>query len=1594
MGTTAPKSYEHHDACGLSAAIKSGAPSHAFLEEALSGCSALDHRGGNLPIDQSGDGIGIATSMPWSWVRKQLEKLGIIETPETQLTCGLFFFSRELSPDQQTLIQNYIRERATQYRLDMLGIQKTPFETSHLGTASKTTVPNPYYLYFKKGDEETSSDAFEKNLYLLQQDIERWIADNTQKKKLPPESLRIISLSPHTLVHKGMGNAEDLKKTWGAMSDPDFEVNWYALHRRFSTNTFPQWWLAQPFFMMLHNGEINTIEKNRRTARLLERQMQKARHYAKLLVGGSDSAETDRVLQQRYFAFKNFYDSATALLVALETIIPPAYYSAFSNVRGEFKEFLNFHRRHLGGGSFFGGPAFVMAFTENTLVGKVDNMALRPAKWREIKWKNPKTNQHERVFTMGSEYGALHGDSLENIVDGGILQPGEIIMSRRRDKVLEILDQEACHNRILDKTPSPVQHNIRRKMHNTLDDLCPRPSSQKKLSPEQIHQTSMIRGWKKEHEENLRHMAVYGKLKVSAMGTPWPMGTLRTPNCSVFEACQQRFAQVTNPPVDPLRESDKCDLTTHLGGRHYNSSEYSHEPIEQIRLKSPIISNHQISQLREQERFKVGTLDCSLDISALNDGKDYTKALESLGKQAIKEARSGAKVIILSHRQSRENGRVPIESPLAVGAVMDALNTTELRQNVSIVIEGDDVKEAHDAGLLIAMGVNAVNPALAEDMISNGASYTPDLVQSSDELIEGIPQAVGSKVSRKNQDEQTLKVDAETGTKNLYKTLEGGLMKIMSKMGINDIDGYRSSGLFEVIGLGPEVHQYLNGFAPSRIGGQDMDDRLNYLREQAKQVEKEKHMSFNDLPNAWTKRGVRGANIKALIIAPLKELLNHPEISEGDLSKGITSDSISLEGLQKIFQAFPELRKLISFGGDKNPFQIRELLDVAGLDLEKINQTELEATDVKMAFEQFLPRLKAGQMSFGALMEWAKEAIETGFNSLGTFGGSGEGGIPKTLADHSKPKSVQVASGRFGVTAEYLANPDVKEICIKIAQGAKPGEGGQLPAYKVSSFIAKNRYCEEGIELISPPPHHDIYSIEELTQLIEDLRSVNPSAKIAVKLVSGTGIGAISCGVVKAGADIIEIDGYEGGTGARSFESHHAGLPTEYGIKDVHQALADHSLRDLVKIRAMGGIKSPMDILKYMLMGSDEISSGTLAMVALNCNLQANCNAGCGIQIAHPLESASKTYQEIKEVLNDRVKYKTFIESRAKQVALLFLSFALELSVMCRQLRINRVEDLIGRTELLTRKKDLSPLTSKLKPENILERTPHEKDLIKQKVLREENRRPWDRLMTFKDRQEWKNPLETDYFKCTLSSASDRSFGAKLSGDRIRKGETDLMRLETSGCAGNSYAVWGSINMKFIHRGTAEEGFAKGISEGCEVSLIRPNTHQQSSLLHVPIVSNNIGFGATGGKIFVDSLTGQRCGIRMSGTTQLFARGGGEYAAEYMTGGTMTLLPHPNKAGTYEVVRGKFGAGMSGGQAFVFVNHGQNIHHHLDNNLEVIELNEQQPAEKEALFTSLQQYQSMGLSETELEYWKENTHSERGRVVCIKARKPELIWTS
>jgi glutamate synthase domain-containing protein 2/glutamate synthase domain-containing protein 1/glutamate synthase domain-containing protein 3 len=1597
------KEYPHHDACGISAAMKEGEPSFDFLQEALEGCGKLDHRGGDLPQDSSGDGIGIATSTPLKWVHKRVSNLGLSFQYPEHASAGLLFLSRKLGSGQHHKILSLIQKDATNCKLRIVGFEEAPFQTGHLGKTAQESAPVPYYVYFEPLEEpsktEPSDFPIEKDVYKLQQMIESKIEAAVSKGGHPPDTLRIVSLSPFSIVHKGMGNADDLKKTWPALSDEDFEVSQYALHRRFSTNTFPEWWLAQPFFMLLHNGEINTIIKNRSTLRQLEKNLRQATKHAKVLSeGGSDTADMDRGLQHRYMAFRSFYKSATALLVALETIMPAAYYSPFSQVKEDFIKFIRFHRRHLGGGSFFGGPAFCIAWIRDTIVGKVDNMALRPAKWAEKMRINAETGKGERAFYMASEFGAIP-NYLEDNLDAGILGPGDIIMATRNG-VLTVTKKDDCRQLILDETHSKDRYHTFRPMDVSIEELKKQEYQPEQLSEEEITGSQARSGWKQEQKDNLDQIAATGKLPVSAMGTPWPMAALREPLCSTYEALQQRFAQVTNPPIDHIRENDKMDLTSRLGGRRYNPNVYTKEPIEQIRLSSPIMTNEELHHIKNQDHFPTTVLDCSIEITENSTPEDLKKRIGEIAQTAIKEVAQGARILVLSHRPSRgAQQKIPLEMPLILGAVAAELNTYNLRQFTSIVTEGDDIKESHDMALLLSMGANAVNPSLAEDSLCDGVSYVPEFAQESAELKDGKKQQVGKRITKKTEDQYRVKKSREDAISNLYKGYTDGLKKIMAKMGINDIDGYRGSGLFEVIGLGEELQPYLGRLTPSRIGGQGFAERLKYLQEQQEQSKNGSLQSYDKLPNAWKQRSVekRSGGIQKHLIPVLQKLFKEEDIENLDFfAPNFEIGNIPLETLQRIFDSFRDHRKLVGFGQDSEAFQIRDLFQIEGIDLETLNNSAVTAEDWERATSDIIPRLKAGHMSFGALLKWAKEAIEMGMNAIGTYGGSGEGGIPREMMDSSKPKSVQVASGRFGVTAEYLAGPQVQEICIKMGQGAKPGEGGQLPGFKVSYEIADNRYCEEGTELISPPPHHDIYSIEELTQLIEDLRSVNPTAKIAIKLVSGTGIGTIAAGVVKTGADIIEIDGYEGGTGARNFESHHAGLPTEFGIREVHQTLTDHGLRDRVIVRALGGIKSAQDMLKYQLMGADQVGCGTLAMVALNCNLQANCNVGCGIQIAHPLASATKLFEELKTIMNDDGKYTEFVQSRAKQVSLLFIALGLELAVMHRHLQTQDINDQTGNTEKLKRRSAENSLEGLINTDEMMNLSTKESELLEQQKLRKENLPPIDHIKKFKKRQEWKH-LET-YEKTgewpqgtlQLESAEDRSFGSAISGSRIRSKTKTPLKIQTAEYAGNSYGAFASEGMTLIHRGSAEEGVAKGISEGAVIAIHRPDSFKETSRLHMPLVSNNVGFGATGGKIFVDSVTGQRCGIRLSGKAELFARGGGEYAAEYMTGGTIILLPDPKIAGSYQVVCGKFGAGMSGGEAYVFVQDRQKIAKHLDENMEILEIIPETETHQKFL-EKLESFRAVGLSDEEYEYWAKNISTKKGRVVCIRPRRKKEV---
>lgn len=1582
---------EHKDACGIFGVLQSGEPSHELLDEVLEqGCQNLDHREGRLP-NGLGDGIGIAFDQPRQAL---LERLGMLEE-HPQISLGVFFVSQDFSEREGFFRE--LRGKAQKHHLKIFQIEKAhDFDASHLEALTERQAPLVYYCYFEPLNPNVHQQDFEQSCYNFLQQIET----DLEEKNLDPDLLRVISFSPHTLILKGLGSAEDLKKTWGLLSDTRVKVSRCVSHQRFSTNTFPSWWLAQPFFSSAHNGEINTISKNRRTAMSLEKNLRRSRHYIRIKTrGGSDSADMDRVLLQRYIAFCQYYPQDIALAAALETIIPPAQNGRYEGLSSEYRQWLEFHRRHLGGGSFFGGPAAVISFTRGALIGKVDNMALRP-----LKWALHDLNGRERLF-LSSEYGAIPGMLGESLVDAGLLGPGELVVGTR-DEVGRLLlrSSDEIRDQIVMSTKGMKPSKIWSFMtHQTqdfvyrLEDMVSDRDQPERLSETQQTRLAILSGWKKEQQEDLHYIACFSKLRVQAMGTELPMAALREPLAGLFDFAQQDFAQVTNPPIDSIREGDKFDLTTCLGGRRYNTAKYSYSPVEQVFLKTPLVTNADLQKILFQKHVPAARVSATVPVGSVSDGNAYDEALRRIGQEAVEIVRHGKRIAIISQRCPSED-EIPLESPLVLGAVLKALNESSERQNCSVIIESSDVKEAHDIGLLLAMGANAINPFLAEDTVSRGSSYTLEMTQDRD-VVGGQNMFVGVRKKK------TVQVEGAEAVKNLHRGLTDGLKKIMSKMGINDIDGYRSSALFTIEGLGKEVRKWLNGLNFSPIGGQDMHFRGRYLQELFEASRAEILPAYKDLPDSGLSRSPDGhgnLGVSSLLIQPLHELMREKALQDIHPFNGFRPEDLSLEAARLMVRAFDRLRSCVGFGQHSAFFQLRDLLKIEGVSQEALLETPVIQEDIERAVREILPRMRGGQMSFGALQPWAKIAIEKALNALGTFGGSGEGGVPKRyIKKESIPKSVQIASGRFGVTAEYLAFS--QEICIKMAQGAKPGEGGQLPGHKVNPEIAENRFCTPGTELISPPPHHDIYSIEELLQLMEDLLCVNPSAQNAVKLVSGTNIGIIGSGVRKAAErkNLVEVDGVEGGTGAAPNESrHHAGLRSETGIADLHQCLQDLGLRDTTMIRGMGGIKCSLDMLKYFLLGCDEIAAGTLLMNALDCNNQRNCDKGCGFDIAHPLSVRGKdgkpkgAYKEFLESHADRESpsYEAYIDHFAKQVYVFWFAMALELAQCFRLLQtqhrsLSSFADVVGQTDLLQEKKPQCGPASTLDLRALLLKKRDQKKSFSMRTVKDFQERAEGTLLQ-KYEETGSLPKENIFLRSTI----DRSFGARLSGYRVRSGRTEVLELQTSGHAGNSYAVWGSGGMRFLHTGFCEEGVAKGICDDCRVSVLRPKEIPK----HVPLVSNNVGFGATGGSIFIDSLVGQRCGIRLSGhtpeSTRLFSRGGGQYGAEYMTGGTIILLPDPVLLGAYEPVKGRFGSGMSGGEAFVWVDKDQDIFFHLSDeegksSLDARELSED-PDLQRIFFSHLTHFLDLGLCEQEYEFWRKNLRNSQGKVMCVRICTP------
>ncbi|WP_264319490.1 glutamate synthase-related protein [Zarconia navalis] len=1429
---------EERDACGVGfIAHQDNEPSHDIVLKALSSLSCLEHRGGCSADYDSGDGSGIMSAIPWDIIQQWLRKESIAIPPPENTGVGMVFLARdERSAAEVRQITDRVLAREG---LDVLGWRPVPIQPEVLGPQALEVQPRIEQVVVTS--KTLTGDALDRQLYLARRAIGKTLETTTSMHW--GDDLYICSFSCRTIVYKAMVRASILGEFYQDLTDPDYISPFALYHRRFSTNTMPKWPLAQPMRLLGHNGEINTLlgNINWMKARQAEFSHPNWGDRIEQLIpcvdtNISDSANLDN-------SFELLVKSGRSTLESLMLLVPEAYQNQpeLDNDR----EVVDFYEYYSGIQEPWDGPA-LLAFSDGKVVGAgLDRNGLRPARY---------VLTRDRLVIVASEAGVVDLDP-GNILEKGRLGPGQMLaVDLENHQVLKNWD---IKRKISGEHPYGEWVAARPKLGIAPTNGSAPPADVPDAQALVQQQTAF--GYTKEDVDMIIvPMAQLAKEPTFCMGDDIPLAVLSNKPRLLYDYFKQRFAQVTNPAIDPLREGLVMSLSTFLGSRG-NLLDDAPGADRLLKLATPVLTESDLSGIKSSD-LNVVTLSTLYDVASGPSG--LKAAVSALCQKATEALENGAEVLVLSDRDGTRSDRSYIPPLLAVGAVHHHLIDARLRMKASIVVDTAGCWSTHHYACLVGYGASAVCPYLTWATLRTWWNDAKTQKMMGLGKLENVTLA--------------------EAIANYRKATEGGLLKILSKMGISRLSSYQGAQIFEAIGIGADLLELGMKGTASRIGGIT-------VAELAREVFTFHQRAFpeaNKLENFGFIQYRKGGEYHG----------NNPELTKV-LHKAVR------EGTYDHYQAYQD------YLGNRPVAALRDLLDFQS-DRESIEIDEVEST------EDIVKRFCTGGMSLGALSPEAHETLAIAMNRLGGKSNSGEGGEDpirfraiqdvdsqghsQTLphlqglrnGDTASSAIKQVASGRFGVTPEYLMS--AKQIEIKVAQGAKPGEGGQLPGRKVSNYIAMLRRSKPGVTLISPPPHHDIYSIEDLAQLIFDLHQINPNAKVSVKLVSSIGIGTIAAGVAKANADVIQISGHDGGTGASPLSSiKHAGSPWELGLTEVHRVLMENQLRERVILRADGGMRAGWDVVMAALMGAQEFGFGTIAMIAEGCIMARVCHMNsCPVGVTTQQERLRKRFPGMPE-----------------HVVNFFLFVAQEVRSLLAKLGYRSVDEIIGRSDLLTMRENvqltktqslnLDCITKLPQGENRNWATPPDIH-TNGKVLDDELLADAEMAGAIANQSSISKTLEI--------VNTDRCVGARISGAIAKKyGNTGFegqLNLNFKGSAGQSFGAFNLPGMTLTLEGSANDYVGKGMHGG-EI-IIKPPVGTTFDPSENVIVGNTCIYGATGGTLYVLGLAGERFGVRNS-KGQAVIEGAGDHCCEYMTGGAIVVL---GKVGR------NVGAGMTGGLAY------------------------------------------------------------------------------
>ena len=1412
-----------HDACGVGMIVNiHGEKSHDIVESALRVLENMRHRGAEGADNKTGDGAGIMVQIPHEFILLQ----GIPVPEKGKYGTGLIFLPK--AEAAQSSILTIMLEEIEKEGLTLMHLRKVPVNSAILGKDALATEPDIKQIFITGCNDQ---QELELKLYLIRKRIEKKVAESEIDGK---SDFYVASLSTRNIIYKGMLESLQLRHYFPDLTQPYFTSGLALVHSRFSTNTFPTWSLAQPFRLLAHNGEINTIRGNRgwmeaRESVLASPRIPNMNEIRPIIQPGmSDSASLDNVLEF-------FVASGMSLPHAMAMLVPESF-NEKNPISEDLKAFYEYHSILM---EPWDGPAALLFSDGRYAGGMLDRNGLRPARYLITK--------HD-TMAVASEVGVMDFEPNE-IKEKGRLQPGKILLiDTEQGKIYydgELKEQLA--------SAQPYRSWLE-KNRVELNEL----KSGRKV-PHKVEQFDRLLrtfGYSREDVERiLVPMCTTAAEPIGSMGNDTPLAVLSRRPQVLYNYFRQQFAQVTNPPIDPIREELVMSLAEYIGAVGNKILSPSEGHCKMVRLNHPILTNTQLDILCNirYKGFKSVKLPTLFDIEKGHVG--LKSALDELCRKAEQSVDEGVNYIILSDRNVDEKKAV-IPSLLAVSAVHHHLISVQKRVQTALVVETGELREVMHAALLLGFGASAVCPYMAFAIL--------------DDLVS----------------KQEIQLDYDTAEKNYVKAICKGLKKVLSKMGISTIRSYRGAKLFEAIGLSRDLVDSYFGGITSNIGG----IRLEEIAADAIALHNEGFAT------------------------PVDELLPHKGIysfrKDGE-KHAWNPETISMLQLATRLGSYKKFKEYSHAIDEKaEPIFLRDFLTFKPGKSIPLEEVEPE--------EAIMRRFVTGAMSFGSISKEAHETMAMAMNKIHGRSNTGEGGedsarfAPREDGLSLRSAIKQVASGRFGVTTEYLVNAD--EIQIKIAQGAKPGEGGQLPGYKVNEIIAKTRHSIPGISLISPPPHHDIYSIEDLAQLIFDLKNVNPAAEISVKLVSESGVGTIAAGVAKAKADRIVISGAEGGTGASPISSiRYAGCPPELGLSETQQTLVLNGLRGQVRLQTDGQLKTGRDIVLMAMLGAEEFGFATSALIVLGCVMMRKCHMNtCPVGVATQNEELRKRFHGRYEYL---VNFFTFL--------------AREVREYLAELGFHKMDELIGRSDLLIRKPsdqiqkhdllDFSRLT--YFPAQAKTQAIHQES---KQIHAIDNVKDIDIIRHAKLAIEEQHEVSLDY----AIANTDRSVGAMLSGEIAKRyGNAGLpentLHIKFKGSAGQSFGAFLAHGVHFRLEGEANDYLGKGLSGG-RISLMPP---VRSTFIaeENTIAGNTLLYGATSGEVYINGRVGERFCVRNSGAIAV-VEGVGDHCCEYMTGGRVVVLGETGR---------NFAAGMSGGVAYVW-NKNDDFDYYC--NMEMVEL--------------------------------------------------------